>query len=290
MSRPATSSIAQSAYEPLLSSGSRGWKGIVVELHHFRGVDRVVPMPHHVVGVHLTGSVNLLQSRNGRTCVKHVRAGDVTITPRGEPKRFQHAGENIVLLLKLDPAFLQQVAEDECEIDPARYEMQEVFGRPDPQLVTLGKQLVNNLGIEGEAGGMRAEALATQLAVHLLRSYGSASISTLKPIPKLSPRNLQRALDYIDANLREYLSLADVARALSMSPGHFAHAFKESTGLAPHRFVVARRIELAKSLLRDTDLPITQIAHQIGCASHSHFSVIFLRMTGRTPRSFRSIT
>lgn len=286
----ATSSSAESKYEPLLSSCSRGWKGIVVELHHFRGVDRMVPMPHHVVGIHLAGSVNLLQSRNGRTRVKLVRAGDVTITPRGEPKRFQHAGDNVVVLLKLDPEFLQQVAEVECEIDPGRYEVQEVFGSPDPQLFALGKQLVNNLGIEGEAGVTRAEALATQLAVHLLRRYGAASISALKPIPKLSPRNLQRALDYIDANLREDISLAGVARALSMSPGHFAHAFKESTGSAPHRFVIARRIELAKSLLRDTDLPITQIAHQIGCASHSHFSVIFLRMTGRTPRSFRSAT
>ena len=285
---PASSESTSGLPAPLLSSRHRKWDGIVVELHNFRSVDVIVPVREHVIGVHVAGSVNLLQSRNGRTSVRHVRAGDVTITPSGEPKRFQHTGENIVILLKLAPAFLQRVAGDECAIDPSRFELRENFGTPDPQLVAMGKQILAALEPEGAVGRIHVESLTVQLAKHLLSRYGTASISPQKTAPQLSQRKLQRALEYIDNNLREDISLADVAQTLAMSPGHFAHAFRQSTGLPPHRFVLARRIELAKSLLRETDLPITEIAHRIGCASHSHFSVLFHRTTGQTPRDYRN--
>jgi AraC family transcriptional regulator len=272
---------------PLLSSRRRNWHGIAVELHHFRGVDALVPMREHVVGVHLSGSVNLLQARGRRTCVKHVRAGDVTITPFGEPKRFQHAGENVVLLLKLAPVFVQEVAGEEYALDPTRFELRENFGAPDPELVTIGKQLLAGLELEGAPGRLHIDSLATHLAVHLLRHHCTTALSERKAASYLSQRKLQRVLDYIDANLRDDMALADLAKLVAMSPGHFAHLFRHTTGLPPHRFVLERRIERAKALLRDTDLPITEIAQQVGCASHSHLSVMFHRDTGLTPSDYR---
>ena len=73
-----------------------------------------------------------------------------------------------------------------------------------------------------------------------------------------------------------------------MSPYHFAHAFRQTTGLAPHRYVIQRRIERARFLLRETDLSITEIAHQVGYANQSNFSVVFHQLTGQTPRGFRN--
>jgi len=285
---PPASKSAASLPAPLLSSRYRNWNDIAVELHHFRGVDAVVPVRDHIVGVHVAGSVKLLQSRSGRKCVKYVRAGDITISPFGEPKRFQHAGENLVILLKLAPAFVRSVAGDEYALDPTRFELLENFGTPDPKLVAIGKQLLAGLEPEGAAGRMHVETLTFHLAIHLLRHYCTASVSLGKPVPKLPPRKLRRALEYIEDNLREDISLAGVSQALAMSPWHFAHAFRQSTGLPPHQFVLERRIEQAKSLLRETDLPITEIAHRIGCASHSHFSVLFRRTTGQTPRDYRN--
>ena len=72
-----------------------------------------------------------------------------------------------------------------------------------------------------------------------------------------------------------------------MSPYHFARVFKQSTGIAPHQFLMERRVECAKSLLRETDLSITEIAHRIGCPNPSHFSRLFHRATTMTPRMFR---
>jgi len=91
----------------------------------------------------------------------------------------------------------------------------------------------------------------------------------------------------IDANLRDDMALSELARVVSMSPGHFSHLFRQTVGVPPHRFVLERRIERAKALLRDTELPITEIAQRVGCASHSHLTVMFHRDTGVTPRDFR---
>jgi AraC family transcriptional regulator len=274
--------------EPLLSSRSRGWNGIVVELHRFCDTDAVVQLRDHVLGVHIAGTVNLLQRRNGRTGVKLVRPGDTTITPMGEPKRWQHTGETMVILLRLAPAFVQSIAGEECAADPARFEIRDNLGVRDPQLEEIGRRLLAGLEPEGAASRIYAESLTTHLAIHLLRHYCTASIPLEKPGAKLSHHKLLRAIEYIDDNLREDLSLTDIAEALAMSPGHFAHAFRQTTGLPPHRYVLERRIERAKSLLHETDLPITEIAHLIGCASHSHFSVMFHRATGQTPRDYRS--
>jgi AraC family transcriptional regulator len=275
---------------PLLSSRSRGWNGIVVELMHFHRVDVIVEVRDHVIGIHLAGAVNLLQQRNGRSLIRLVRPGDVTITPAGEPKRFQHGGDNMVILLKLAPWFVQTVAGDERAIDPTRVELQENFCSPDPELVRLGKAMLCGLEPEGLAGRLYVDAVATRLALHLLKHYSTVTVQDERPVAKLSRHKLQRAIDYIDANLRSDLALRDIAQALAMSPGHFAHAFRQSTGLSPHRYVLARRVERAKALLCETDLSITEIADRIGCASHSHFSVMFHRMTGRTPRDYRRET
>lgn len=272
----------------MLSSQDRRWNGVVVELHHFREVDVVVPVREHIVGVHLAGAVSLTQSRYGRTCIRHVRGGDVTFTPIGEPKRFQHAGENVVLLLRLAPALVQSIAGDEYALDPSRLELRENPGAPDPHIVALGKQLLACLEAEGAPARLQVDALAIDLTLHLLCQYATTRMPAGNPAPRLPQRKLQRAIAFIDAHLRDDLALADIARVLAISPGHFSHAFKQTTGLSPHRFVLERRVENAKAMLLETDLPITEIADRIGCATPSHFSVMFHRVTGQTPRDFRN--
>ena len=68
-----------------------------------------------------------------------------------------------------------------------------------------------------------------------------------------------------------------------LSVNHFARAFRQSTGLAPHAYLVQRRIERAERLLSRTDLPLSEIALAVGFADHSHFARHFRRLTGATP-------
>jgi AraC family transcriptional regulator len=101
-------------------------------------------------------------------------------------------------------------------------------------------------------------------------------------------QKLQRALAFIDSHLDDDLTLPHLAEAVGVSPYHFAHAFRKAVGIAPHKYVIRRRVERAKALLDTTDLPIVEIALLVGCANQSHFSALFHRCTGLKPHSYRA--
>lgn len=286
--KPATRVLAGRIPAPLLSSRTRGWNGITLELHSFRGLDALVQSPDHVIAVHLAGDVNVQQSRAGRTRSRMMRTGDVSITPAGPPTRWRQSGQSLVVLMRLAQAYVQTVAGDECAMDPARFEIQEVFGGRDACLEDLALRLLAGLELEGADSRLYADTLTCELTIHLLRRHTTPAVAPDWPRARLAPHKLRRAIQYIDDNLRETLTLDALANAVSLSPGHFAHAFRQATGVAPHRYVLERRVERAKELLRDSDLPILEIAHAIGCSSHSHFSVLFHRVTGMTPSHFRN--
>ena len=96
------------------------------------------------------------------------------------------------------------------------------------------------------------------------------------------------AITFIDRHLDHRLTLPEIAAALGINPYHFAHVFKRSLGIAPHQYVIVRRIERAKVLLAQTRLPIADIALAVGFANQSHFSAHFHRVTGVTPHAYRA--
>ena len=103
----------------------------------------------------------------------------------------------------------------------------------------------------------------------------------------LAPWALKRVIDLVEARLDEELSLAELAGAARLSSSHFARAFKRTTGVAPYRYVLARRIGRAQSLLADTRLPIIEVAARCGYSDPGHFATLFRRETGYSPRQYR---
>jgi AraC family transcriptional regulator len=101
---------------------------------------------------------------------------------------------------------------------------------------------------------------------------------------------LRRVTQYIQRNLQRELRLAELSAVVHMSPYHFARLFKRRTGVAPHRFVVQRRIEEARALLAARMLPIATVARAVGFRTSSHFTTTFRRMTGITPSGYRTGT
>jgi AraC family transcriptional regulator len=285
----ATAVLSGSLGDPLLSSRARGWRGIIVELHAFHDLDVVVQPSDHVIAVQLSGSVAVYQTRAGRARSRTVNPGDVTVTPVGPPTRWRQAGQSLVVLLRLSPDYVRSVAGDECALEPDRFEIQARFGVRDECIEDLARQLLAGLELEGADSHLYVDGLTCEVAIRLLRHYTSVAAGPAWPLTRLSPHKLRRAIEYIEENLRSNLTLAAIAEAVALSPGHFAHAFRQATGVAPHRYILERRVQQAKVLLRESDMPITEIADRVGCSSHSHFSVLFHRITGLTPRQFRAL-
>jgi transcriptional regulator GlxA family with amidase domain len=101
-------------------------------------------------------------------------------------------------------------------------------------------------------------------------------------------RRLLRAKDRMDAAPHEEWPVPRLARVSCVSAAHFARSFKEAFGVPPHRYLLTRRIERATALLRDTDLPITDIAFRTGWNSLGTFGRTFRDVTGQSPRAVRA--
>src|SRR5213078_1782802 len=101
-------------------------------------------------------------------------------------------------------------------------------------------------------------------------------------------RRLLRAKDRMDAASHEEWPIERLARVSGASEAHFARSFKDAFGVPPHRYLLTRRIERAKALLRDTDQPITEIAFQTGWNSLGTFGRTFRDVTGESPGELRA--
>ena len=114
----------------------------------------------------------------------------------------------------------------------------------------------------------------------------SGNVSAAPKDPKLL-RRLLRARDRMDSASNEEWPVSRLAQVSGVSEAHFARSFKDAFGAPPHRYLLTRRIERAKALLRDTDLSITDIAFQTGWNSLGTFGRVFRDVTGESPSTLR---
>ncbi|WP_037571287.1 helix-turn-helix transcriptional regulator [Phaeacidiphilus oryzae] len=98
---------------------------------------------------------------------------------------------------------------------------------------------------------------------------------------------LRRARDRMDRDYMEPLALPELAREALMSPGHFSRSFRKAYGETPYGYLMTRRVERAKALLRRGDLSVTEVCFAVGCTSLGSFSSRFTRLVGETPSAYR---
>jgi AraC-like DNA-binding protein len=100
--------------------------------------------------------------------------------------------------------------------------------------------------------------------------------------------HLRRARDLMDREYARPLDVAVLARAALMSPAHFSRQFRAAYGETPHSYLMTRRIERAKLLLRNGELSVTEVCLEVGCTSLGSFSARFTELVGETPTAYRA--
>ena len=103
----------------------------------------------------------------------------------------------------------------------------------------------------------------------------------------IRPEVLQRVLQLIDERFHEPLRVEDLGRHACLSPFHFARMFKISVGQAPHAYLTAKRMQHARGLLAESNVPIAEVARRVGFRTQAHFSGVFRKQVGITPGQFR---
>ncbi len=160
-------------------------------------------------------------------------------------------------------------------------------GNEDPTIWSLAKTLQPAFACPTEANHLFVDHITTALSAHILRQYGGAR--PIGEISRLSLRQRQRADEVLSARLEGDLPIALLAGECGMAVTEFTRAFEETAGMAPHRWLMQRRLDRARDLLRTTRLSVTEIAEMSGFASFNHFNRVFRRAHTLTPRAWRAV-
>lgn len=155
----------------------------------------------------------------------------------------------------------------------------------DSHIVEIALMLAHEVEGPGCGERMLVEGLSAALAVRVLRRLAGIKL----PHPGgLSPERLAKVVEFIDAHLaNSELSLQQLSALVCLSAYQFGRAFKHATGETPHQFVLTRRIDYAKTLLRERRLSLCAVASAAGFADQAHFSTRFRQSVGVTPRQYR---
>ena len=138
-----------------------------------------------------------------------------------------------------------------------------------------------------ETAALFVDHLTLALATHMAHVYGGMRLS--RPVPRggLAAWQERRAKELLSANLNGGIALSDLARACDLSIRHFTRAFRQSTGVAPHAWLVHQRLEKARGLLAISSMAVADIAVDCGFADQSHLTRTFRRAVGMSPGAWR---
>lgn len=268
----------------ILSSAALKWRGVLLEQHR---LPCLPPSPviwiNNVVVVHLN-AVQLESSHESGTIVRQIRPGQVTIIPAEAVSMSHCAGPLEFIMVSLEPKFMRAAsyAFSNLQVPLARQ-----YGIDDPLIKGLCLTLHREVEQNGAAGQQYSDCLTRSLAIHLAAKHSLSPRAGSEEIKGgLSPRAMQRAIEFVNARLSEDFSLREMAAEAGLSPFHFARLFKQALGLPPYQYVLNQRIEAAKRLMLGGGQSLTEIALEVGFYDQAHFARHFKRLNGLTPRAF----
>jgi AraC-like DNA-binding protein len=163
-------------------------------------------------------------------------------------------------------------------------------GAFDPVVHHLGQTLLSSLERPHHAPKIFLDHVLQALNCHFVCSYGDVATPALNFRGGLSPWQMRRATEFLEASLDGNIALQQVAEACELSVSHFARAFKTTFRKPPYRWLIERRVDRARDLMTNTHLPLADIAAQCGFADQSALNRSFKRIHGVTPGICRRAT
>ncbi len=235
---------------------------------------------HDVVLTSRSAATRSYCNQVGRYFVR--RAGDIDLVPAGEEGGFEAETPFDTMEIVLQPALMERVAAELGDRARAsRLEMRHLLR--DQRIQHLARALQSDLNADAPSGPLFADSIGAALAVRLLGLDGS----DLVRMDRLSDIQLKRVLEHIETALHEPLSIDRLSRVAGASSSHLRTWFKAAMGVTLHRYVLRRRVERARVLLRRGDLSTSEVAALTGFAHQSHLAHWMRREIGQTPRDVR---
>lgn len=258
------------------------------------GVTDFPAIEQTLVCVHSRGPAKLACRRDGRRYAGTSVHGDIDIIPAHTPMRWQMFDQNDnTLVLSLPQSLLSSIAAD-FDLD-GRIEIRNRFQIRDTELTTLGWSIKRELELGCPSGRPYLDGLTLAVASRVVARHSSVETFAARiarsefraDATGLDGRRLKQVLSFIEEQLAEDLSLAQIAAAAGLSVSRLKTLFRASTGLPVHQYIIQRRVERAKDLLRRDHLSLADVAAASGFAHQSHMARHIRRAMGLAPRALR---
>jgi AraC family transcriptional regulator len=244
-------------------------------------------LPLHVVAFFLSGTTMVEWKRSGRFTRSVCEPGSLTIIPAGGDHLFRTDRTARVLIWAIDPHRLQSIAVQEWGPVEPTVEIVEAFNSRNAEFWALGHRLAARLLKPIPGSRSYADALNTQLAIHLLWNYSSLESHDRKPAERPTDPRLRRVIEFIRSSLGGEIVLGELAEVADLSPNYLVSAFRRATGKTPHRYLNEQRVARACELLRDPHRSIVDVSLAVGFSSQSHLTTVFRRFLKTTPAAYR---
>lgn len=160
-------------------------------------------------------------------------------------------------------------------------------GHDDAVVRHLGASLLEGLRRPDETNQLFVDHTMLALTAHVAQAYGGVQPVTERARGGLAPWQTKQACERLESDLAGKHSLEQLAAEFGFSVSHFSRAFRTSTGLPPHQWLLRQRVKAAKQLMSVRDLPLSEIAISAGFANQSHFTRVFSAVVGVSPGVWR---
>ena len=269
------------------SSDSHSWDSVLVEHHRIPQGERAGTVANqHVLWLWATSYSGEYAPVGGRFVRCSKGRGELTVTPVGLQPTWLSFRSSEVIICALDSTFIGKVS---SELD--RQPRPEPIFRPkleDPTIRRLMTLLLEEVQAGTPSGKLYADSLAHALAIRYLQTGEPVRYERVhSAVSALPPYALKRVLEYIANSFQSQISLASLAQEAGYSRGHFLKMFRASTGVTPHQYVLKRRVDHARFLLKRREISIVDIAADCGFSSQAHLTQVFRQYVGVTPAEYR---
>lgn len=281
--------IAGVPHQRLLSSSASGWSDIFAasytsfphtELH-------TIPeqlQPFHTIYLHKHPTpIELWCDFDGHTVYAPLRPGALILGPALVPTAFAWNSQIHTINISLTQTLIASSAAAISKTDPAKLELIPRINFDDPLILHICLALLAELEAGGPAGPLYSDTLGQALALHLLRSSATGIVLQASRVHSLSQSQIRRVVDSINDQIDHKFTLGELAAIAGLSPTYFARQFKQAIGMAPHQYLIHRRVERASLLLARGNTTVAEVAQLVGFADQSHLNRHFKRLIGVAP-------
>ena len=271
-----------------MDSGPLGWDGLRIRGYRYTALDVQTPrLQDYLIVAYQSGTTSMNRRCTGDWRSEKVTPGSISLLTHATQSHWRWNEDIEVTHFYLSAATVAEVAAQAYERQVRDVELLDVLKTDDPLLSGIVACLARESHEGGLGGRLYVDSLKNQACIHMLRRYANVTFREAN-CGGLSDAQCRRLIQYIDENLDQNISLADLAGLAQLSAFHFLRKFRDQFGCPPHAYVIGRRIERAKRQLARRDIPLKVVAADCGFSDQSHMTRLFRRLLATTPAEYRS--